>query len=76
MMVTNQNYIHNEIKSRLNLGNPCYHAVQGLVPFFLILPEHIKVKISSSSCSSYTTIWVHWPVLRQLIKSTCHVSPF
>jgi hypothetical protein len=24
--VTNQNYIHGEIKSRLNLGNACFHA--------------------------------------------------
>jgi hypothetical protein len=24
--VTNQNYIHEKIKSRLNLGNACYHV--------------------------------------------------
>jgi hypothetical protein len=33
--VTNQNYIHKEIKSRLNLGNPCYHSVQNLLFFCL-----------------------------------------
>jgi hypothetical protein len=32
--------------------------------------------ISTPSSSSYTRIWVHWPVPGQLIKSTCHVSPF
>jgi hypothetical protein len=26
--VTNQNYIHEEIKSRLNSGNACYHSLQ------------------------------------------------
>jgi len=29
--VTNQYYIHEEIKSRLNLGHTCYHSVQNLV---------------------------------------------
>jgi hypothetical protein len=27
---TNQNDIHDEIKSRLNSGNACYHSVQNL----------------------------------------------
>jgi hypothetical protein len=26
----NQNYIHNEIKNRLNSGNACYHSVTNL----------------------------------------------
>jgi hypothetical protein len=34
-MTTNQNYIHEEIKSRLNLGNACYNSVQNLLSFFL-----------------------------------------
>jgi hypothetical protein len=34
-MVTNQNGIHEEIKSRLNLGNACQHAVQNLLPSYL-----------------------------------------
>jgi hypothetical protein len=29
-MATNQNYVHKEIKSILNLGHACYHAVQNL----------------------------------------------
>jgi hypothetical protein len=29
--VTNQNYIHGEIKSRLNLENASYHSVQNLL---------------------------------------------
>jgi hypothetical protein len=28
--LTDQNYIHKEIKSRLNSGNACYHSVQSL----------------------------------------------
>jgi hypothetical protein len=29
--LTDQNYMHEEIKSRLNLGNACYHMVQRLL---------------------------------------------
>jgi hypothetical protein len=32
----NQNDIHDEIKSRLNLGNACYHSVQNLLSSRLI----------------------------------------
>jgi len=28
--ITNQNSIHDEIKSRLQSGNACYHSVQNL----------------------------------------------
>ena len=31
----NQNYIQEEIKSRLNSGNVCYHSVQNLLPSIL-----------------------------------------
>jgi hypothetical protein len=30
--VTNQNSIHEEIKSRVKLGNACDHSVQNLLP--------------------------------------------
>jgi hypothetical protein len=36
MMLTNQNGIHDEIKSRLNSGNACYHSVQNLLSSCLI----------------------------------------
>jgi hypothetical protein len=35
-MLTNQNDIHDEIKSRLNLGNACSNSVQTLLSFCLI----------------------------------------
>jgi hypothetical protein len=41
---TNQNDIHDEIKSRLNSGNACYHSVQNLLPSRLILKKP-KIKI-------------------------------
>jgi hypothetical protein len=34
--LTNQNDIHDEIKSRLNSGNACYHSVQNLLSSCLI----------------------------------------
>jgi len=34
--LTNQNDIHDEIKSRLNLGNACYHSVQNLLSSHLV----------------------------------------
>jgi hypothetical protein len=33
MTLTNQNDIHDEIKSRLNSGNACYYSVQNILSF-------------------------------------------
>jgi hypothetical protein len=44
MTLTNQNDIHDEIKSRLNLGNACYYSVQNILPSRLI-PKKLKLKI-------------------------------
>jgi hypothetical protein len=40
--VTNKNCICEEIKSRLNVGNACYHSLQSLI---LPSPNNIKVKV-------------------------------
>jgi hypothetical protein len=42
--LTNQNGIHDEIKSRLNLGNACYYSVQNLLSSLLI-SKKLKIKI-------------------------------
>jgi hypothetical protein len=42
--LTHQNYVQEEIKSRLNLGNACYHSVQSLLSSRL-LSRNAKVKI-------------------------------
>jgi len=42
--LTNQNYIPEEIKSRLMSGNPCYHSVQNLLSSRL-LSKNLKIKI-------------------------------
>jgi hypothetical protein len=42
--VTNQNSIHEEIKSRLKLENACYHSVQNLLSSSL-LSKSVKIKI-------------------------------
>jgi hypothetical protein len=39
--LTNQNDIHDEIKSRLNSGNACYYSVQNLLYFHLILNKNL-----------------------------------
>jgi hypothetical protein len=41
---TNQNDVHDEIKSRLNLGNACYYSVQNILSFRLI-SKNLKIKI-------------------------------
>jgi hypothetical protein len=41
---TDQNHMHEEIKSRLNSGNACYHLVQSLLSSRL-LSRNLKVKI-------------------------------
>jgi ribosomal protein S2 len=51
--LTDQNCIHEEIKSRLNSGNACYHSVQSLL-FSRLLSGNLKVKLyknhNSASC--------------------------
>jgi hypothetical protein len=42
--LADQNCIHEEIKSRLNSGNACYHSVQSLLSSRL-LSSNVKVKI-------------------------------
>jgi hypothetical protein len=42
--LTDQNFIHEEIKSRLNSGNACYHSVRSLLSSHL-LSRNVKVKI-------------------------------
>ena len=42
--LTNQNSIQEEIKSRLKLGNACYHSVQNLL-FSSLLSKNLKIKI-------------------------------
>jgi len=43
--LNNQNSIKKEIKSRLKLGNACYHAKQNLLSFSL-LSKNLKIKIT------------------------------
>jgi hypothetical protein len=43
MTLTNQNDIHDEIKSRLNLGNACYYSVQNLLSSCLV-SKNLKIK--------------------------------
>jgi hypothetical protein len=45
--LTDQNCIHEEIKSRLNSGNACYHSVQNLLSSCL-LSRNVKVKYTKS----------------------------
>ena len=42
--LTNQNYIVEEIKSRLMSGNACYHSVQNLLSSRL-LSKNLKIKL-------------------------------
>jgi hypothetical protein len=42
--LTNQNFIQEEIKSRLKPGNACYHSVQNILSSIL-LSKNIKINI-------------------------------
>jgi hypothetical protein len=42
--LTDQNFLHEEIKNRLNSGNACYQSVQSLLSSHLI-SGNVKVKI-------------------------------
>jgi len=50
-ILTNQNSIAGEIKSRLRSGNACYYSVQNVLPYRL-LSKNLKIKI-------YRTIILH-----------------
>jgi hypothetical protein len=54
MKVTNQNFIQEEIKMRLNLGNACYHSLQKLFAFRML---YKKVKLE------YTKLYFFLAVL-------------
>jgi hypothetical protein len=55
MTLTNQNDIHDEIKSRLNSGNACYYSVKNLLSSRLI-SKNLKIKISISEHVSLCTV--------------------
>jgi hypothetical protein len=44
MVVTNEHFIQEEIKRRMNSDHSCYHAVQDLLSFCL-LSETLKIKL-------------------------------
>jgi hypothetical protein len=46
--LTDQNYMHDEIKSRLNSGNACYHSIQSLLSSRL-LSRNLKYKNHNST---------------------------
>jgi hypothetical protein len=46
--LTNQNDIHDEIKSRLNSGNACYYSVQNLLCSRLI-SKNLKIKVHKTN---------------------------
>ena len=43
-MLADQNSIQDEIKSRLKLGNACYHPMQNLLSYRLLF-KNLKIKI-------------------------------
>jgi hypothetical protein len=47
-----QNCIHEEIRSRLNSGNACYHAVQNLSSSHLV-SRNVKIKIYKTKFYSW-----------------------
>jgi hypothetical protein len=54
--LTNQNDIHEEIKSRLNSRNACYYSVQILSSSRLI-SKNLKIKIYKTNFAS-RAVWV------------------
>jgi hypothetical protein len=53
--LTNQNSIHEEIKSRLKSGNACYHSVKNLLSSSL-LSKNVKIKIYRTII--YSLVWM------------------
>ena len=55
--LTNQNSIQEEIKSRLKLGNACYHSVQNLLPSSF-LSKNLKIKIYRTIIFAWCFVWM------------------
>jgi hypothetical protein len=55
-MLTDQNSIREEVKSRLNLGNACYHLVQNLLSSRL-LHKNLKIKIYGTIILPVVLYW-------------------
>jgi hypothetical protein len=80
--LTNQNSIHEEIKSKLKSGNAGYHSAQNLMYFTLlsknmrfkvcrtvILPAFYKYKYwSSTVMEKYNLRWFEKRVLRMIVE--------
>jgi hypothetical protein len=54
--LTNQNSIHEEIKSRLKSGNDCFHSVQDLLSPSL-LSKNVKIKIHRTFHLASCFVW-------------------
>jgi hypothetical protein len=55
--LTDQNCMQEEIKSRLNSRNACYHSVQSLLSSRL-LSRNVKVKIQKNHNSASCFVWL------------------
>jgi hypothetical protein len=63
--VTNQNLIHEGIKTRLKSGNACYYSVQNHLSYRL-LSKAMEVEIHIQKCNfAYGFVWV-----RTLVSDT------
>ena len=56
-LLTNQNYILEEIKCRLKAGNSCYYSVQTLLSSRL-LSKNLKIKIYNNNNIASSAIWL------------------
>jgi hypothetical protein len=56
-MLTDQHSIREEINSRLNLGNACYHSVQNLLSS-RFLSKDLKIKICRTIILPLGFVWV------------------
>ena len=55
--ITDQNSIQEEIKSKLKLGNACYHSVQNLLSSRLLF-KHLNIKIYRNYKFARGFVWV------------------
>jgi hypothetical protein len=55
--LTNQNDIHNEMKSRLNSGKACYYSIQNILSSRLT-SRNLKIKIHKNCNFSSCAVWM------------------
>jgi len=73
---TNQNSIHEEIKSRLKAGNACYHSAQSLLPSSLLSRNKQNCNFACLFCIGVRLCLSQWRRNKEWVCSRIHTYTY